>query len=358
MRIVAAALLSASHTLKLQDSNGKASTFFWKRGEWFNISEEIAYNINGVSNSHMKKFHVFSNGSLLIRNIAITDEGSYHCRIVSDHTECHGSVTVYLKASTSNSLPYIDRCSPNKGCTIYEELSSTIFLTCKANQVTSDMSLKWFKDSTEITDIAAKGEDKNAMNETIISSTIKIKYGEPQFLTCQASSMKMETAFAHVQLQSEPVHGTSTGIIVFTVVLGVTCAILLGFLLYTFVKQNRDKKTKPDSERPDGETTLFLNEETGPIKEDVDKLKKEISAEQKRTQELRDELSAERAKRLKDEEHKEKLVKVLSAERAKRSMEEKIKEELKETLQKTETDLRVCVFLKRKIYILHCVQRN
>ncbi|KAJ8035094.1 hypothetical protein HOLleu_22207 [Holothuria leucospilota] len=228
---------------------GQTTTFFWTRGEWYNISDEIAYNVNGVSGPDTEKFHVFSNGSLLLKNMTLMDEGNYYCRITSDRTECHGSVTVYLKATNTNKLPYIDRCSPNKGCTIYEKPSSTSYLTCKANQVSSDMSLKWFNESKEITEEVEKRQDKNTMNETIISSRIKINYDEPQFLTCQASSMKMETAFAHVRLQSEPVDGTSAGIIVFTVVLGATCAILLGFLVYTFVKQNRDKKTRSDSER-------------------------------------------------------------------------------------------------------------
>ncbi|XP_071841539.1 uncharacterized protein [Apostichopus japonicus] len=73
---------------------GDETAYFWSKGEDFATSQSVASRVLGIPSSDLEKYSVNENGSLVIYNVTLAEGGRYHCRIVSENTNCRGAVTI------------------------------------------------------------------------------------------------------------------------------------------------------------------------------------------------------------------------------------------------------------------------
>lgn len=73
---------------------GDETAYFWSKGEDYASSMQAASRVLNIPSSTWERYSVAENGSLVIENVNVGDGGIYHCRIVSEHTNCHGAISV------------------------------------------------------------------------------------------------------------------------------------------------------------------------------------------------------------------------------------------------------------------------
>ncbi|XP_071843114.1 tyrosine-protein phosphatase non-receptor type substrate 1-like [Apostichopus japonicus] len=179
---------------------GDETAYFWSKGEDFATSQSVASRVTGLPSPDSEKYLVNEEGSLVIYNVTLADEGIYHCRIVSENTNCRGAVSINVKV---NDFSFgIEQCEPNKCCSLQVEPSKETNLTCTAKGGPSSLSLKWFNGSKEITPVYSE----HSLNEESItvSETIKVPNEFGLLLTCKAIASEDGQAcarLAHVRLE-------------------------------------------------------------------------------------------------------------------------------------------------------------
>ncbi|PIK41155.1 hypothetical protein BSL78_21995, partial [Apostichopus japonicus] len=178
---------------------GDETAYFWSKGEDFATSQSVASRVLGIPSSDSEKYSVNEDGSLVINNVTQAEGGIYHCRIVSENTNCRGAVSIEV---TVNDFTFgIEQCGPSESCTLQVEPSKETKLTCMAKDGPSSLSLKWFNGSKEINSDSNEhplNEGSSTISETI---TVPNEFGLP--LTCEAVNSKDGQTcrrFAHVRL--------------------------------------------------------------------------------------------------------------------------------------------------------------
>lgn len=78
---------------------GEADSFFWRKGELYNNSHEVASIVRGILDDTSENFTVAADGSLVIKKVSMSDEGRYYCRISSKESQCHGGLVVYVEGN-------------------------------------------------------------------------------------------------------------------------------------------------------------------------------------------------------------------------------------------------------------------
>lgn len=87
---------------------GEGAAYFWTKGDTFEDSEDIASRVLDIPSSASERYLAATNGSLFIFEAKREDEGAYYCRIVSEKTNCHGAVTIFVQGEVTFTLtqPY------------------------------------------------------------------------------------------------------------------------------------------------------------------------------------------------------------------------------------------------------------
>lgn len=96
---------------------GEATAYFWRKGNSFDGSEQIAYKFQGLPSQteegYGEKFKILENGTLSVFSVSQEDEGKYFCRVVSESSEYHASVTLHLKGMKQKSPRPFSQNIPN-----------------------------------------------------------------------------------------------------------------------------------------------------------------------------------------------------------------------------------------------------
>ncbi|PIK42720.1 hypothetical protein BSL78_20444 [Apostichopus japonicus] len=183
---------------------GSQSEYFWRKGESLHNSTDIAFFISGFPTDDPGRFKVTQNGTLIVKKVALADEGKDICRVSSEESDCHGEVFVFVQAVLQDFQLTIENCEPENSCVISTESDKQTSLTCKATNASPSMKLKWFNGSHEVKDnIQENSLTKGPSRE--ISSTIRDVYKGRSPLKCQAVDFKTSNddgMFAHVQFRT------------------------------------------------------------------------------------------------------------------------------------------------------------
>lgn len=186
---------------------GDADAYFWKKGDTFDSSEDIASILHGIpddsSNGQKGKYSLFENGTLAISSVTSEDEGRYFCRIVSVTNECYASLSVDLIVELEASFLTIEECSPRQSCTIFSEIDSKFNLTCTAYSVPPFTTLRWFNGTMEISASVPVLQEENKDLTFKLSKSIHVTYGTPSSLSCKATDIQENEKIVHVQLETE-----------------------------------------------------------------------------------------------------------------------------------------------------------
>ncbi|KAJ8018569.1 hypothetical protein HOLleu_43365 [Holothuria leucospilota] len=225
---------------------GHANAFFWRKGEWFNVSENIASIVHGIADT-TEKYDVLSDGTLVIMEMSVEDEGKYFCRIASEKNECHGSITLYLEVSAEALDIAIEGCTSSSSCAKVLEPSLKFQLTCTANMISESMTLKWYNGSTEI--IGNLDVSETFGKKVKMTNVITFMFEDESYLTCEAEGVNIAKSTAAIQLKKKevfiPVENEATmTLLVPTIALGIICLILTGILICLIVRYR-----KPDKEQ-------------------------------------------------------------------------------------------------------------
>ncbi|PIK51670.1 hypothetical protein BSL78_11432 [Apostichopus japonicus] len=229
---------------------GQADSYFWRKGELYNNSREVASIVRGILDDTSENFTVAADGGLVIKNVSMSDEGRYYCRISSKESQCHGGLVVYVEAIRAKFALNIASCGNESSCTTYLEPSDIATFICSAKKVSASTKLKWFiNGSEEITDYISEETYGNLNEEDFIelSSTVRIRYERPTSLTCQAVDIERRNGlgrFAHIQLQTKVLPTTEEYFPVWTVVvimiLIILCIILMAVLIFMRGKEKEE----------------------------------------------------------------------------------------------------------------------
>ncbi|KAJ8046964.1 hypothetical protein HOLleu_05821 [Holothuria leucospilota] len=237
---------------------GEATAYFWRRGNSFDRSEQIAYKFQGLpsqtEDGYGEKFKILENGTLTVFSVSQEDEGKYFCRVVSESSEYHASVTLHLKAQTQVYSLTIDKCGSQERCGIFAEVQANLNLTCTASPVPPTTRLRWLNGSEEIKLGLSEVRDVSADQSITISKSVVLSHTWPSLLSCEASgeSIPQMTTQVHTSFVQEASGATCTAVIavliVFVLLYVITVTI---FIIYLRVYRSRGSSNTSVEDVPD-----------------------------------------------------------------------------------------------------------
>ncbi|KAJ8035490.1 Nuclear mitotic apparatus protein 1 [Holothuria leucospilota] len=270
--------------------HGDANAYFWRKGIWFNVSENIASIVHGISDNS-EKFEVLPNGSLIINHMTTNDEGTYYCRIASEVNECHGEVTVYLEVTSDQLDLSVKECNSQPICSMIVVPLSEITLTCTANFVSDSMTLKWYSGPNELSGeiITLKDSEKK------LSSTIRLTFTGPTILTCEAAGIALSRSITYIQLDKtdDTTETSSPQVVIWIIPIAILSVVCIGLFLFLLFNRKVCKSTESLGMDGDGKghTSKEADEEKQNfLKTDKQKLTPEVQKLQSDKQKLTEEL--------------------------------------------------------------------
>ncbi|XP_071842262.1 uncharacterized protein [Apostichopus japonicus] len=324
--------------------NGIGS-YYWRKGNSFDNSTEVAYIISGVPSAGDGSYSVNENGTLFIRSVVLEDEGKYFCRVASEETDCYGEVMIYVQASLPNFVIGIDRCYTKHSCSVLIDSSQSASLTCIARNASCSMILKWFNGSTEITNHIRKNSSiVQGVRE--ISSTLDVAHGKKGSLTCQAVEPKGRNdngRFANVQLEMPEVpvvtDDNRLGSVAVALITSGACLILFVILLLVKDRLTRRKRKSKDKVQGEELKSLMVKEDNNEKrimeqKEEISRLRVKEGSNGTQITELKEEISRLKKTKENKEEQIMKENKEISRLKTKEEYNEKQIKEQKEEISK------------------------
>lgn len=78
-------------------AKGSHEAYFWWKGDSLHNSTDIASFIGGIDIDDSKHYTATANGTLIIKNVSLKDEGKYICRVASEKSDCYGEIFLYVQ---------------------------------------------------------------------------------------------------------------------------------------------------------------------------------------------------------------------------------------------------------------------
>lgn len=279
---------------------GDANAYFWKKGDTFGSSEDVASILHGIpddsSNGKKGKYVIFENGTLAISSVTSEDEGRYFCRIVSESNECYASLTVDLIVELEASFLTIEECSPRPSCTLFASLHSKLNLTCTAYSVPPLTTLRWFNGTKEISSGVPVTKEENKDLSFKLSQVIQVTYGIPSSLSCKATDIQNHEKTVHVQLETLEVSQCQSPVVAvaISVVLVIICIVAVAISVSKALMLRKEKQDLEKGQK-DFKVPLQNKEQQKRIDElqnEKSELKKEIIQMKEVNQNLQSEHSS------------------------------------------------------------------